>query len=330
MSTLYIHIGFHKTGSTSLQYALKKHEKELDKEGFKFLSANNSGNSSDLISVNLNRSQASVSISNKFFSLIKESNCSNAIISAEHLSFIEDEKELIKLRDISYQSFDNVKIVAYVRQQHKLAISFKKQAAKQPHINASPSSQLCGHTQNNPLPELSVTLANYLKFDKKYELWSSIFGKDNVKLKMYDKKFLFKSCICKDFSKVINLKNELPSININEGFSIIKTEIKHFLISTKAPDTIVNYFNNKNINDNDFQLIEKNLDHLSYHSFFSRHNKNLPLSEIEIESLNEFSLEKYKTSATEIGTIIENLLLESSLDKDIKNNYLEVIKQGKK
>lgn len=325
MTTLFIHIGFHKTGSTSLQYALKKHQGNLEKENFSFLAENNSGNSSDLISVNLNRSNAAVKISDRFFSLLKRGKGNNAIISAEHLSFIEDESELVKLRNHCLQSYSEVKIIAYIRKQHRLALSFKRQAAKQPHINAAPSSQLCGHTLNSPIPELTYTLVNYLKFDEKYKLWSNVFNEDNVIFKLYDKNFLFKSCICKDFSKVLGVENELPSENVNEGFGLIKSEIKHYLITTKAPEEIVKFFNKLDINDADYPQTEKNLNYSNYHSFFVNHNKNLPLSKDEIEALNSLTLESYRASAIDISLVVRNLLVESKLNRELIKKYFYII-----
>lgn len=326
MPTLYIHIGFHKTGSTSLQYSLKSHTKKLKDNNFKFLSANASGNSSDFIAANLNGSQALVTITNKFYDLLDTNENCDAIISAEHLSFIEDKSELLKLFDKASKLYNKIKIVAYVRKQHKLAISFKQQAAKQPHINASPSSQLCGHSLESPLPPLTVTMANYLKFDQKYTLWANVFGQDNVIFKLYDKDFLDEQCICKDFSKILGLTSPLPSKNINEGFGTVKTEIKHFLISSKAPNYIVNYFNSLNINDDDFLIIDKHLDTSTYEKYFFKHNQNLPLSTNEISKLNEINLYSFKTSGTYLVSIIKDLLSKSSIDKTLVNEYINVIK----
>jgi hypothetical protein len=40
MSKLILHISFHKTGSTSLQYSLKMSEEDLSNENYIFLKSN--------------------------------------------------------------------------------------------------------------------------------------------------------------------------------------------------------------------------------------------------------------------------------------------------
>lgn len=326
MATLYIHIGFHKTGSTALQYSLLQHSEELKKNNIMFLAGNKSGNSSDFISVNLNRSKATVNITDKFFLLLNKAENKDAIISAEHLSFIEDRSELVKLFEHAKDKFNEIKIVAYVRKQYKLALSFKQQAAKQPHKNASPSSQMCGHDLSSPLPKLSFTLANYLKFDKKYDLWSDVFGKENVIFRLYDKDFLYCSCICKDFSKLLGVKPDLPSVNLNESFSVTKTEVKHFLIQSKAPVEIVNYFNSLSIQDDEVNMVENVLDTSAYDIFFEEHNSRLPLMEKEKERLNEIKCQKYKTNGTLLIDIIDFELRKSLVDKKLVLDYISLIK----
>ena len=72
-------------------------EHQLADAGVNFLTSNGSGNSSELISVTAHRSHIVAKPQRSFYELIANSKKGNAVISAEHLSFIEDEKEIEEL-----------------------------------------------------------------------------------------------------------------------------------------------------------------------------------------------------------------------------------------
>lgn len=323
MSKLFIHIGFHKTGSTAIQYSLSKSEEILKENGYKFLTCNTSGNSSDLISVNLNQSQARVKVTDKFYELIKSNGNFDGIISAEHLSFIEDPAELNKLYEVCSEHYDEIFIVGYIRKQEKLAISFKQQAAKQPHKDASPSSNLCGHNVDTPLPALTYTLAKYLNFSEKLDLWQSVFGENKVEFRLYDRGFLKGGCVCEDFSDVLQLHTKLPSIIVNEGLGVVKSYCKHFLIDSKAPQSLINAFEKLDIKDEDYILEEKELENNIYSHYFCKSNMALPLKKSEVFSLLNTKPLLYLAPKESIAGIIINILKK---DKSLEFlNYMELL-----
>ena len=327
MSKLYIHIGFHKTGSTSLQYALQHSTEELLLSGVRFVSGNVSGNSSDFVTINAHGSRVQATVSKAFFEMLEVGLGGNAIISAEHLSLIEDVQEIRKLERYVKRYYDEVVIVAYVRRQDKLSISFKQQAAKQAHRGASPSSLLCGHDHTKPLPDLHWTLLNYLQFYKKYQLWSEVFGASNVFFRVYDRAFLEEGCICKDFSFLLGMKYGMKSFSVNEGFGVVKTYLKHYLIEKKAPELLARLVNGVSIDNADFELREQFLDSSSFMEPFIAGNKKLPLNDFQIASLTRWDSIAYRIPVEKPGILLTQLLTRHEPRvTEIMKNFLSFIK----
>ncbi len=324
--TLYIHMGHHKTGTTSLQWSLKQSEHQLADAGVNFLTSNGSGNSSELISVTAHRSHIVAKPQRSFYELIANSKKGNAVISAEHLSFIEDEKEIEELFNFSKQYFDEVRVICYLRRQDKLAISLKQQAAKQPFYGASPSSAICGHDSDSVMPKFTFTLLNYLDFKSKIEKWQAIFGNQNVILRIYDKKVLVDGCVCKDFSSILGLKKPLKSLNINEGLGVVKTKVKHFLLETKAPQEIVSYVDELSINDSNYTLVNKELRLPNILSKFYEDNTKLDLDKDLLACLNSPSAHRYMEPARAIAEITLEILNDAKQNKSIViDKYKKVV-----
>lgn len=307
MGKLYIHIGFHKTGSTSLQYALKNSAEELGLSGVKFLSANGNGNSSEFVTVNAQSSRVQVSITKRFFDLLRTGAGGNAIISAEHLSLIDELGELARLKSQADRFYDEIEIIAYVRRQDKLAISLKQQAAKQAHRGASPSSLLTGHDYTTPLPDLNWTLFTYLQYQNKVELWSEVFGAENVKLRVYDRAFLHGGCVCKDFSHLLELPFGVKSYNVNEGFGVMKTYLKHYLIDKRAPALLTRLMNNLVIDDADYVFVEKPVSTAAFMQFFDAGNRSLALNDFEMKAMTANHNVVYAEPRREPDAIITEL-----------------------
>ncbi|MAG87375.1 MAG: hypothetical protein CMB97_08435, partial [Flavobacteriaceae bacterium] len=324
--TLYIHIGHHKTGTTSLQWSLKQSEQQLADANVNFLTSNGSGNSSELISVNANRSCIVAKPQKSFYELIANAKQGNAVISAEHLSFIEDEKEISELFNFSKKYFDEVKVICYLRRQDKLAISLKQQAAKQPYYGASPSSAICGHDTESMMPKFTFTLLKYLDFKTKIEKWREVFGSNNVILRVYDKKVLEEGCVCKDFSSIIGLKKPLKSLNINEGLGVVKTKVKHFLLETKAPHEIVSYVNELNLSDSNYALVKKELKVPNILSKFYEDNTMLNLDKDLLACLNNPNAHTYMDPVRAIAEITLEVLNEAKKTKHIEiDKYRKVV-----
>jgi len=272
MRTLFLHIGFHKTGTTSLQQSLYKSRDLLLKHNWKFLSLDKLGNSSSYISIQ-KKTTLEYKVKSKFFIDIAKPNQDNVIISGEHFSFLNTKEELLSLQKGINEHFNNIKIIVYLRRQDKLALSFKQQAAKSPYARKMPSSLICGHS-DSALPELTENIKQYLDFNKKIRLWCEVFGKDTLHIRIFEPDKLIGKDICTDFSHVTNIPVSLEKLRVNEGVSRVFSLYSHKLLRLSINPEIIKKIRRKT-NTNKEKILPSYEEALTFYSHFSHQNKSL-------------------------------------------------------
>ena len=211
--TLYLHIGTHKTGTTSIQMALHTHSEELFSRGIYYPPLNNFFNHHDL-PVYLQSADGEQKIKNWFDGIVSTVNTQpvNSVIVSSEAFYVyrliqlisnnafypyvvitkESYKEkLIKLRSLIPELFD-VKVVIYLRRQDHFLESAYYQMVK-------------GHgaysgSTDDALEGLSV----YLDYNFLLGLWSEVFGRDNIIVRVYEKQQIPDGSV-KDFLQLINL-----------------------------------------------------------------------------------------------------------------------------
>lgn len=272
MRTLYLHIGFHKTGSSSLQLALLKKKTELQKAGWEFISLDGAGNSSAFIKLS-EESPVNYSISSKLYTYLASSSQNNVVLSGEHFSFLNSLNELKRLKKGALKYFNNIKIVVYLRRQDKLALSFKQQAAKNSKAGLMPSSKLCGHSIS-ALPDLNQDIKEYLDFNKKVKLWESCFGGDALIVRLFEEKYLINGDICLDFSKVVNLPVPLESLRINEGINRLQSLYTHCLLDLNVHPDLIKHVRTKLPADKK-KVLPTQVEALKFYDVFKESNEAL-------------------------------------------------------
>ncbi|MFA0811343.1 hypothetical protein [Microbulbifer epialgicus] len=96
-----MHIGFHKTGSSSLQLALKGHMQALKTQGIEFLTLGKKGNSSSCVDVSKLGEHLAFKVNHRFEELLasKQNVVGTTIISAEHFCFFAAERILSRFAE---------------------------------------------------------------------------------------------------------------------------------------------------------------------------------------------------------------------------------------
>ena len=240
MSHLILHIGCHKTGTSSLQSSLLKSHAELNEHGWMFATLDRFGNSSNLIKSEYKNGHLELALSVKFEEFLKN-NQGNLILSGEHFSLLDmkSEKLIKKVQNLCSIYFKKTTIVIYLRRQDKLALSLKQQAAKGNILRQMASSQLCGHS-DLALPELTDDMKSYLNFNDKIRLWASYFGRESLCVRLFEKDKLVNGDICADFSHALNLPLKLKSLRVNEGVTRLFSLCSHLLIRSKFEPSLIN------------------------------------------------------------------------------------------
>ncbi|MEO0736849.1 MAG: hypothetical protein AAFZ35_08580 [Cyanobacteria bacterium J06649_12] len=194
MVRVYLHIGTAKTGTTTLQRFLCKNEKVLSDLGYLYPKSGRPANN-PIAHYNLANAIGSDSrlynrhtgqwtdVSNQFLELhqeIEQKNLSRVIISCE--SFSRNPKELEKLQQ--ELSRYEVKILVYLRKQEKFLLSAYIESIKQG-----------SYLSFQEYIDKKLDLVNYYDL---LSLWSSLFGKDNLIIRIFEQDKL-KGTIFEDF-----------------------------------------------------------------------------------------------------------------------------------
>jgi hypothetical protein len=247
MKTLYLHIGSHKTGTTTIQYVLAKNKNTLNEHGISFISEKDDGNSSHLISYNLTDIHLDKGVSFEFTeSIIQQFETSNekAVLSAETFFWLSSQDEVTRLKSILSQYFDKIIVIAYLRRQDQLIVSHCQESIK----DANRPAYFYYLPQANGLPFRDVTKMSYLDYDQKLAMWERVFDKQNMRVNTFDRKYLYGNDLIKDFllnidfnpvlcsDTSISKNDSLPKVNQVLLTIARNTLSSHHLIDRLAPN----------------------------------------------------------------------------------------------
>ena len=328
---IYLHIGTHKTGSTLIQNALAAKSNDLIKENIKYLEK------PKFFYAGLQNLKG---IDKSFIKLVKKevheafisSGCSNLAISNEALSGdynigYENVNNIAQNLGNALKDYE-VKIIIYIRRQDDFVESM--------------------YTQKIHIGE-SLTFDEYIKnINKEYYNWYNIinsyaqyFGKDNIFVKIYHKKYYPKAeSILYDFSHTIGSNslvyyqgNKTP----NRGYSRTAMEIARLVnpyltgkpqkkalrifLQTNYPKDInesYGYFDKNSRMDFYQKYLESNK-RIQQEYFGSGSQELFPLDDFD-KDLFEFSLQK-KDMAKVLGLFINQILTNKPAQNNQKRNH---------
>ncbi len=214
---LFLHIGTHKTGTTSIQSFLQTNRVEMESRGFYYpadgmyyLSAESS--QSLLAHAVLGRRPAY--IGDVEFDLdtcvadirrdIGKSSCPNVIVSSEHFSYASTKDDVRRILDVFTGLVGKITVIIYLRRQHALIES--------------------GWSQQIKTGLITSSLNEYLEAGRDWdyfqhvELFASALDRENVIVRPYEVGQLHKRDVVSDFLNTIGYKiHRIPGIRINES-----------------------------------------------------------------------------------------------------------------
>ena len=194
--TLYIHIGTGKTGTTAIQSFFDLNKIGLMKQGFKYIDSGRVGINHHLLCRNCLRSEEKhEKVSDSLRSLRSE-----ILTGNEHSYFISSEnfpgnteQEVKELADI-LSGVCSVKVIVYLRRQDTYAESWYLQIVKADNYSGSFES-LVG----------SLIKKGLLDYKKLINIWTSVFGNENVIARPYEKNKFLKGDLIYDIAGLIGL-----------------------------------------------------------------------------------------------------------------------------
>lgn len=210
----YIHIGTEKTGTSSVQKFMLDNEKALKRRGvlyplecgylsnFQLLwYATDNPNShaipcpKDLTDPDIRRQWESEFTARHQRKVLgfqaKHPSRSTVVYSSEHLqSRLIDEAPIERLKNLLEPMYDDFRIIVYLRRQDQLAVSGYSTLLRG------------GHTQPFTIPKANRT-SHYYNYVRLLELWSNVFGKEKIIVKLYERSHLKNGDIVDDFGDLV-------------------------------------------------------------------------------------------------------------------------------
>jgi len=270
---LVLHIGCHKTGTTSIQAALFHNRKALEKQGYSLFYKSAKGIASQdghpaFWTIPFDDPARGVFIR---ADLAKALSClpGNVIMSQENFSWVVEKIELEKFRKNLSMHFNDIKIIAYIRRQDMQMVSHHQQASKNPNLIAA---HLFG-SRPRALPDDSDGVRLYLNYHERLSKWANVFGDENITLRIFDKNTLKDGDSVADFSYVSGIKFPIIPERKNESNGFEVTKINHLMNQLSISMPLRNWINS--YLDNSGKLMPSRTDAFQFYQQFKEGNKAL-------------------------------------------------------
>lgn len=214
MRRLWLHIGSHKTGTTSVQAALHQAQMDGKLDGLRYLNSDQKRNNISLVS--------STGRGGKFKPEIRWAaldRClstqadGDAILSSEGLFWLSQPEAIDALAARLRPAFDQIRVIAYLRRQDQLALSHRKQVAFGLH-----ATRFYG-AEPTALPAYQPHFQTFFDYAAKLALWENAFGREAMHVRRYDRALLKDGDAVSDFFDLIGQTRFVPKKNVNPPLS---------------------------------------------------------------------------------------------------------------
>ncbi len=273
--TLLIHIGNHKTGTTSIQRALYLNRAELEQQGFALFhrdldgSARSNGNALPWVKFRLSARHRIEGRIRKGFADQLAALPGNVIVSAETLSWVFSESNIRVFQRSLARHFDNIRIVAYLRRQDRQALSQYQQASRPDAFVAA----YFYHGSNRALPPFRDNQRSYLDYAERLGRWSDAFGHAALSIRCFEKARLHGGDAVDDFATISGLQLPHRPERLNESLGYERTKVGHLYnaqqLSPEVWQKLAPYL------DNSGRLLPARAEAETFYSHFEDSNRRL-------------------------------------------------------
>ncbi len=231
---LYIHIGCHKTGTTSIQHNLAHNHEALKNNGLTFFYENSETGQLRLPDLHswvyfvdkayVVPAGMHIKSPEKLAKRLSEIP-GDVVISSENFSFFFLQSNIDQLKKSLSPIFSSIKIICYLRRQDKHIISHHQEGSK---LSREPEYDIFGHS-TEAIPPFENKHMLYLDYNQRLSMWAKAFGDQNMILRIFDRKKLSDGDVVRDFFNIIGIKNyeKIDDKNISVGFR--ETKIGHLI-----------------------------------------------------------------------------------------------------
>jgi len=229
-----LHIGAEKTGSTSIQKYLFLNDKNLRQQNILGPSILGKEHNREVVAAFTlserlddyavrhelttkedvdSRIEEIIDATRDVFNSI-DPNTDAVIISSEHFhSRLKDPVAMRSLKIFLDEFFSEIEILVYVRRQDQMAVSLYSTAIK------------AGHMPTDFFPEMPLQkgIYDYYDFSDLTDRWATVFGRESMRVRVFDKATFFNNDLLEDFSEAAGIKSkgfewprkENPSVTVD-------------------------------------------------------------------------------------------------------------------
>ncbi len=207
--TIFIHIGFGKTGTSSVQEFFFINRKVFEEQGLQYPTTGLTPYAHHGLA-QFQSTKMPVRIQNLFLDLLEEiavNSCNKILISSEQFCFLK-KPYVVKLKEL-LAGFQ-VKVIFYVRPQLRLIESTFLEWQKS------------GMDYKGSIDDFYKHAKRGFDFSQRLKPWVDVFGSDSITVRVYDKKVIGEST-CLDMMNILGLKynSDVKNINIRSNLSIL-------------------------------------------------------------------------------------------------------------
>lgn len=240
MKKLFLHIGTHKTGTSSIQKALFENRSLLEDQGFYYFCTDY-----DLVEkhqpqqwINLHGfDEPRLRDPDKLIQLLGDIKHENIILSTESLSWFYSEDSIRHLHQV-FSDFD-VYVICYIRRQDQQLVSYLQEGSKNRH---KPSAVYYQHPVVS-LPD--INRFDYLDYNTTLTRYAEIFGKEKLIVRVFEKEKLVGGDSVSDFSNILKIEG-VPACSVNRSLSFFQQKIGHLVGLSDLSNHQLEYLIRKN------------------------------------------------------------------------------------
>lgn len=221
MKRLSLHIGSHKTGTTTVQSTFDHNQTLLLQHGLAVVRGESLPNLHQYLGFVDQKAilpggyKAHDPVA--FAAMMALPKADHVFGSSENFSFFFQKKAIDDLAAALKPHFDDIRIIVYLRRQDRHAVSHHQEGARP---DRRPEGLLWGHALTAlPLPAPHQAL--YLDYDRRIGLWESAFGQDSLQVRPFDHSLLRDGDIIPDILTLMGLDDvqleRIPDSNTSLG-----------------------------------------------------------------------------------------------------------------
>ncbi|WP_196137742.1 hypothetical protein [Aliikangiella sp. G2MR2-5] len=300
--TLYLHVGWSKTGTSAVQNAINSNSELFLKKDIlypKSVQWNDHSHHKFALAFNETSGYSSEFTLNDAISAVEkellESNCQSVLISSELSPFYFDFKEF---RNFVDRNFNNVVVIFSLRLQSELILSLFNQLVKDPNVRY-------------PGSIFSLTMANieWMDYYNTVKKWEAVVGKENIKI------FLHSKHIVGDFLDFFTIEKQVRNTKDSKE------------VNVSVPNQLLPAIKQINVNVVDPVQYKKNLDEViaQFNSIAELRTPGILYSIPEQRMLDNY----YKVSNSKLAKEYfgRNELFEAKQYKPVMFTPLAVLRQ---